>query len=92
MICRMQVHNSKQMPSVRDGYLDPQCIAQMNFTYAKQWALDCKELATRETIEEKEKILNKEIREASLKVAVYISLALKHLQHNTTIWLPYNFE
>ena len=48
--------------------------------------------AAAETIEEKEKIRNKEIREASLKVAAYISLALKHLQHNTTIWLPYNFE
>ena len=88
----MQVHNSKQMPSVWDGYLDPQCIAQTNFTYAKQWALDCKELAAGETIEDKEKIRNKEIREASLKVAAYISLALKHLQHNTTIWLTYNFE
>ena len=64
----------------------------MNFADAKQWALDCKELAVVETIEEKEKIWNKEIREASLKVAAYISLALKHLQHNTTIWLPYNFE
>ena len=87
-----QVHVSKQMPSVRDGYLDPQCIAQTNFSYAKQWALDCKELAAAETIEEKEKIQNKEIREASLKVASYISLALKHLQHNSSIWLPYNFE
>ena len=56
MICRMQVHNSKQMPSVWDGYLDPQCIAQTNFSYAKQWALDCKELAAEESIEEKEKI------------------------------------
>jgi len=54
--------------------------------------LDGKELAAGETIEEKEKIQNKEIREASLKVAAYISLALKHLQHNTTIWLPYNFK
>ena len=88
----MQLHNSKQMPSVRDGYLDPQCIAQTNFSYAKQWALDGKELAAGETIEEKEKIQNKEIREASLKVAAYISLAFKHLQHNTSIWLPYNFE
>jgi len=80
------------MPSVRDGYLDPQCIAQTNFTYAKAWQLDGKELAAGETIQEKEKIQKKEIRKASLKVAAYISLALKHLQHNSSIWLPYNFE
>jgi hypothetical protein len=54
----MQVHNSKQMPSVRDGFLDPQCIAQMRFNYAKNWELDGKELAAGETIEEKEKIQN----------------------------------
>jgi len=54
--------------------------------------LDGKELAAGEAIEEKEKIQNKEIREASLKVAAYIFLAFKHLQHNTSIWLPYNFE
>jgi hypothetical protein len=92
MICSMQVHLSKQMPSVWDGYLDPQCIAQTNFTYAKAWELDGKELAVGETIEEKEIIWKKEIREASLKVAAYISLALKHLQYNSSIWLPYNFE
>ena len=56
----MQVHNSKQMPSVWDGYLDPQCIAQTNFTYAKQWSLDCDELAAGKTVEEKEEIQNKE--------------------------------
>ena len=80
------------MPSVWDGYLDPQCVAQTNFTYAKAWKLDGKELAAGETIDEKEEIRKKEMREASLKVAAYISLALKHLQHNSCIWLPYNFE
>ena len=54
--------------------------------------MDAKELAAGKTVEEKEKIRNKEIRQAVLKVAAYISLALKHLQHNTTIWLTYNFE
>jgi hypothetical protein len=49
----MQVHTSKQMQSVRSGYLDPQLIAQTNFTYAKQWSLDCKELAVGKTIAEK---------------------------------------
>ena len=88
----MQVHLSKQIPNVQVGYLDPQCIAATCFYYAKDWKLDGKELAAGETIEDKEKIRNKEIREASLKVAAYISLALKHLQHNTTIWLTYNFE
>jgi len=92
MVYRMQVHLSKQMLSVRVGYLDPQCIAQTNFTYAKAWELYGKELAAGKTIEEKEKIRKKEIREASLTVAAYISLALKHLQHNSSIWLPYNFE
>jgi hypothetical protein len=44
------------MSSVQDGYLDPQCIAQTNFNYAKDWALDGKELAAGKTIVEKEKI------------------------------------
>jgi hypothetical protein len=88
----MQVHLLKQMPSVRDGYLDLRCIAQTNFIYAKDWALDGKELAAGKTIEKKEAIRRMEIREASLKVAAYISVALKYLQHNSTIWLPYNFE
>jgi hypothetical protein len=44
------------MPSVRDGYLDPPCIAQTIFNYAKDWALDDKDLATGKTIVEKEKI------------------------------------
>ena len=52
----MQVHLSKQMPSVRAGYVDPQCIAATCFNYTKDWKLDGKELAAGKTIEEKEKI------------------------------------
>ena len=80
------------MPSVRSGYVDPQCIAQPNFNYAKQWSLDCNELAAGKTIEEKEEIQNKEIRAATLKTTAYIALAFKNLQSNQVIWLPYNFE
>ena len=56
VICRMQVHLSKKMPSVRAGYVDPQLIAATCFNYAKDWKLDGKELAAGKTIEEKEKI------------------------------------
>jgi hypothetical protein len=65
------------MPSVRSGYVNPQCIAQPNFNYAKEWSLDCDELAARKTVEEKEKIRNKEIKAATLKTAAYIALAFK---------------
>ena len=88
----MQVHISKQMPSVRWGYVDPQCIAQPNFNYAKEWSLDCNELAAGKTVEEKEEIRNKEIRAAALKTVAYIVLAFKYLQNIQVIWLPYNFE
>ena len=80
------------MPSVRSGYVDPQCIAQPNFNYAKEWSLDGNELATGKIVEEKEEIRNKEIREAALKTTAYIALAFKYLQNNQVIWLPYNFE
>ena len=80
VICRMQVHISKQMSSVQAGYVDPQCIAHPNFNYAKEWKLDCKELTARKTIEGKEEIRNKEIRETALKKAVHIALAFKYLQ------------
>ena len=46
------------------------------------WKLDGKELASRKTIEEKEKIQQKEMREAALKVAAYIALAFKNLQNS----------
>ena len=88
----MQVHLLKQMPSVRARYVDPQCIAAPCFNYAKEWKLDAKELAAGKTVEEKKKIQNKEICEASLKVAAYIVLAFKHLQNCSAIWLAYNFE
>ena len=88
----MQAHISKQMPSVRSGYVDPQCIAQPNFNYAKEWSLDCNELAAGKTVEEKEEIRNKEIRAAALKTVAYIVLAFKYLQNIQVIWLPYNFE
>ena len=80
------------MPSVRAGYVDPQCIAATCFNYAKDWKLDGKELDVGKTIEEKEKIQQKEMREAALKVAAYIALAFKNLQNFSAIWLAYNFE
>ena len=46
----MQVHIVKQMPSVKDGYIDPQAIALTNFNYPKQWKLDAKELAAGKTL------------------------------------------
>ena len=54
--------------------------------------MDAKEVATGKTIEEKEKIQNKEIRQAALKVAAYIALAFKNLQNCSVIWLSYKFE
>jgi hypothetical protein len=51
--------------------------------------LDGKELAARNTLREKEEIHRKKIKEESLKVAAYIAMALKNLQHHSTIWLPY---
>ena len=88
----MLVHLSKQMPSVQAGYVDPQCIAATCFNYAKDWKLDGNELAAGKTIEEKERIRNKKIRQATLKVAAHITLAFKNLQNCYVIWLPYNFE
>jgi hypothetical protein len=80
------------MPSVKARYVDPQPIAQTNFNYPRQWKLDGKELAAGNTLREKEEIYQKKIKEESLKVAAYIDMALKNLQHHSTIWLPYNFE
>ena len=53
MICRIQVHIVKQMPSVKAGYIDPQAIAQIKFNYPKQWKPDAKELAAAKTLREK---------------------------------------
>jgi hypothetical protein len=80
------------MPSVKARHVDPQPIAQTNFNYPRQWKLDGKELAARNTLREKEEICQKKIKEESLNVAAYIAMALKNLQHHSTIWLPYNFE
>ncbi|XP_066364531.1 uncharacterized protein [Miscanthus floridulus] len=91
-LLRMQVHLSKKMTSVRAGYVDPQCIAATCFNYAKDWKLDGKELAAGKMVEEKEKIRQKKIREASLKAMAYIALAFKNLQNNSAIWLAYNFD
>ena len=88
----MQAHIVKQMPSLKNGYVDPQPIAATNFNYPKQWKLDGKELAARKTVAEEENIRAKKIREEALKVAAYIALAFKNLQQHSTIWLPYNFE
>ena len=92
MICRMQVHIVKQMPSVKTGYIDPQAIAQTNFNYPRQRKLDAKELAAVKTLREKEDIHAKKLRQESLKILAYIALAFKNLQQHSTIWLPYNFE
>ena len=54
--------------------------------------MDGNELAAGKTVEEKERIQNKEIRQAALKVAAYIALAFKNLQNCSVIWLTYNFE
>ena len=88
----MQVHISNQMPSARSGYLDPQLIAQTLFTYPNKWKLDGENLAAGETIEEKEKIQQKRIRDKSYKVAAYLSRAFFRMQDKSPIYLPYNFE
>ena len=54
--------------------------------------MDGKERAAGKTVEEKEKVWQKELHDASLKVAAYIVLAFKNLQNNSAIWLAYNFE
>jgi len=64
------------MPSARSGYLDPQLIAQTLFIYPNKWKLDGENLAAGETIEEKEKIRQKRIRDESYKVAAYLSRAV----------------
>ena len=88
----MQVHIVKQIPSVKARYIDPQAIAQINFNYPRQWKLYAKELAAGKTLQEKEDIRAKKLRQESLKVSAYIALAFKILQQHSTIWLPYNFE
>ena len=77
---------------MKAGYIDPQDIAQTNFNYPRQWKLDAKELAAGKTLREKEHIRTAKIREESLKVSAYITLAFKILQHHSTIWLSYNFK
>jgi hypothetical protein len=67
------------MPSLKARYVDPQPIAQINFDYPKQWRLDCKELAARKTVAEKDAIQTRIIREESLKVAAYIVVSFTHL-------------
>jgi hypothetical protein len=42
--------------------------------------------------EEKEDIREAKIREEGLKVAAWIAVCLKNLQHFETIWIPYNFK
>ena len=80
------------MPSAKARYIDPQAIAQTNFNYPRQWKLDAKELAAEKILREKEDIRAKKLSQESLKVSAYIALALKNLQHHSTIWLPYNFK
>ena len=80
------------MPSARLGYLDPQLIAQTMFNYPRDWKLEGKELTAGTTIEEKEKIWQKRIRDESYKVAAYLSRAFFRMQDKSPIYLPYNFE
>ena len=75
----MQMHIVKQMPRVKAGYIDPQAIAQINFNYLRQWKLDDKELAAGKTLREKENIRAKKLKQESLKVSAYITLAFKNL-------------
>jgi hypothetical protein len=80
------------MPSLKNGYVDPQPIAATNFNYPKQWKLDGKELAVGKTVAEKENIRAKILREEALKVAAFIALSFKNLQHNDVIYIPYHFK
>jgi glutamate synthase domain-containing protein 1 len=77
---------------VKSGYLDPQLTAQTLFTYPNKWELDDGNLAAGETIEKKEEIRQKRIKEESYKVAAYISSASNRMQDKGPIYLPYNFE
>jgi hypothetical protein len=72
--------------------MDPQPIAQINFNYPSRWELDGLELAAGETLEEKENICKAKIREESLKVAAWMAVYLKNLQHLETIWISYHFK
>ena len=85
MICRMQVHIVKQMPSVKAGYVDPQSIAQTNFNYPRQWKLDAKELVIGKTLREKEDIRAKKLRQESLKVSYILPWLLK-ISNNTLLY------
>jgi phosphoribosylaminoimidazole-succinocarboxamide synthase len=76
----MLVHISNQTPNVKSRYLDPQLIAQTLFTYPNKWELDDENLAAGETIEEKEEIRLKRIKEESYKVAAYITRAFDRMQ------------
>jgi hypothetical protein len=80
------------MPNMRVGDVDPQPIAQTKFNYPGIWKLDHPKLAVGKTVEEKEQIRARIIREESLQAAAYLATSFKHLQHNTKMWIPYNFE
>lgn len=91
VLCRMQTHLVKKVPTLSAGYVDPSIICASNFQYPKQWAMDSKELENGKTHEEKEKIREEKIYMESLKVAVQIAICLKNLQKNELIYLPYHF-
>ena len=91
VFCRVQTHIVKKAPTLRATYIDPWLICASNFQYPKDWAMDCEELATRKTIEEKEAIRADKMYREGLKVACRIAKCLKNLQHNEMIWLPYHF-
>jgi hypothetical protein len=43
-------------------------------------------------VEEKEKIRMARIKEEGLKIAAWMAIYLKNLQHFETIWIPYHFK
>lgn len=87
----MQAHFGKQTGKGH-GYMDPRQIAQSRFAYPKKWKLDGKELAGGKTVEEKEEIRTKRLKEEAIKLAAYIAVTFKNLEKNQSIWLPYHFE
>jgi len=56
-------------------------IAQINFNYPSRWELDAPQLAAGGTHGGEKKTYAAKIREESLKVAAWIAVCLKNLQH-----------
>jgi hypothetical protein len=75
----MQAHTVKKIPTLKEGYVDPQPMAQVNFDYPRQWKLDCKELAAGKMVADKENIRLVKIREEILKVAAFLAKSFMYL-------------